>query len=266
MGGAMDYPTVNEVTPNEIAQALGVTGLTFRNWLRAQKAAGHALLADHTYRARYRFTPEEAVQFIAEYRSSKGTAPAASRRRLGPASRRRRSAVTTASPVVPPPLPMSFSKTALKRARFAGWTTWPQLRSSEYSPVPATPGAYMVYRSTTDFPTFVHPSPGGWFKGEDPTVTDSRLQTEWVEGAHVVYIGKADVLRRRLAQFGRFGAGEPVGHRGGRLIWQLADADDLLVAWHEISWGETARDYEQRLIGAFAAMHDGRRPFANLTG
>jgi hypothetical protein len=37
-------------------------------------------------------------------------------------------------------------------------------------------------------------------------------------------------LRRRLTQFGQFGGGEPAGHRGGRLIWQLADADDLLVA------------------------------------
>lgn len=82
----------------------------------------------------------------------------------------------------------------------------------------------------------------------------------------VVYIGKADVLRRRLTQFGQFGAGEPVGHRGGRLIWQLADAGDLLVAWHEITWGEAARDYERRLLAAFAEQRSGRRPFANLTG
>jgi hypothetical protein len=112
----------------------------------------------------------------------------------------------------------------------------------------------------------VHPSPAGWFKGEDPSVPDARLQSEWIEGAHVVYIGKADVLRRRLAQFGRFGAREPVGHRGGRLIWQLADANDLLVAWHEITWREAASDYERRLLTLFAELHDRRRPFANLTG
>lgn len=171
----------------------------------------------------------------------------------------------TLSPV-PPPLPKFFSQTGLKRAGFAGWETWQQLRSAQYSTVQATAGTYMVYRSTADFPTFVHPSPGGWFKGEDPTVPETRLQSEWVEGAHVIYIGKANVLRRRLAQFGRFGAGERVGHRGGRLIWQLADSEDLLVAWQEITWGEAARDYERRLLAAFAEMHDGRRPFANLTG
>ena len=42
--------------------------------------------------------------------------------------------------------------------------------------------------------------------------------------------------------------GEPVGHRGGRLIWQLADANRLLVAWHVVTWDETARDYERRLL------------------
>jgi excinuclease UvrABC nuclease subunit len=31
-------------------------------------------------------------------------------------------------------------------------------------------------------------------------VPETRLRSEWVEGARVVYIGKADVLRRRLTQ------------------------------------------------------------------
>lgn len=73
-------------------------------------------------------------------------------------------------------------------------------------------------------------------------------------------------LRRRLSEFGAFGAGEPVAHWGGRLIWQLADASELLVAWHEVTWAETAREYEKRLLSRFGKLHDGRRPFANLTG
>jgi hypothetical protein len=262
---AIDYPPVHEVTPNEIAKTLGVTGLMFRNWLRAQKAAGHPLVAGHEYRTRYVFTPDEAAQLIAEYRSSKGTALARSNVPVAQARRTARSA-QTASPSTSPPLPRSFSRTALESAGFVGWATWPKLRRTDYSPIPALPGAYVVYRPSAGSPTFVHPSPAGWFKGEDPTVPESRLRDEWVDGARVVYIGKADVLRRRLTQFGRFGAGEPVGHRGGRLIWQLADADELLVAWHEITWAEAARDYERRLLSAFAGQHDGRRPFANLTG
>jgi hypothetical protein len=34
---------MDEVTPNEIARTLNVSALTFRNWLRAEKAAGHPL-------------------------------------------------------------------------------------------------------------------------------------------------------------------------------------------------------------------------------
>ncbi len=62
-----DYVSVEEVTPNEIARSLGVTGLQFRNWLRAQKAAGHPLVAAHEYRARYRFTRAEAEQLADEF-------------------------------------------------------------------------------------------------------------------------------------------------------------------------------------------------------
>lgn len=50
------------------------------------------------------------------------------------------------------------------------------------------------------------------------------------------------------------------------MIWQLADVDELLVAWCEIAWAERARDFEKRLLARFAELHDGRRPFANLGG
>jgi excinuclease UvrABC nuclease subunit len=35
-----------------------------------------------------------------------------------------------------------------------------------------------------------------------------------VIGAEVVYIGKADNLRRRLREFARFGVSAPIGHWG----------------------------------------------------
>ena len=134
---------------------------------------------------------------------------------------------------------------------------------------------YVIVRTASEPPEFLHPSTGGHFKGQDPSVPQARLQAEWVDGAQALNIGKADVrkaggindgLRGRLREYGRFGAREPVAHRGGRLIWQLADADQLLVAWHVVTWGETARDYEKRLLAHFAAQHGGQRPFTNLTG
>lgn len=164
-----------------------------------------------------------------------------------------------------PPLPRSFSKPDLESRGFAGWQTWDELRASGFSAIPCGPAAYVVYRAAAAKPTFLDANPGGRFKGKDPTVAPETLQADWVPGCEVIYIGKADVASRRLKQFARFGAGEPVGHWGGRYIWQLADSDDLLVAWHAISWVEVAREYERRLMARFAELH-GARPFANLTG
>lgn len=147
-----------------------------------------------------------------------------------------------------------------------GWRTWEELRGEDFAPVPAGAAAYVVYRPSDRQPVFLPANPGGHFKGQDPTVDRSVLKAKWVPGAHTVYIGKADVANRRLKQFARFGAGEPVGRWGGRYIWQLADAAKLLVAWHAISWPEAAREYEKRLLARFAELDDGQRPFANLTG
>ena len=175
----------------------------------------------------------------------------------------------------PPCLPASFARADLEAVGFIGWRTWFEMRDTDLAGVPCQPGAYVVYRPSAAEPAFLHTSPGGWFKGEDPTVSIERLQREWVDDAQVVYIGKAEyrsrrksveALRERLGEFSRFGAGENIGHRGGRLIWQLADADELLVAWHEVTWAETARDYEKRLLKQFAVLHAGLYPFANLTG
>lgn len=132
--------------------------------------------------------------------------------------------------------------------------------------MPSAPAVYVIYRNSVEGPTFLASNPGGRFKGKDPTVDRKVLATNWVESSPVVYIGKADAAARRLQQFARFGAGEPVGHWGGRYIWQLACAAELLVAWHPIVWDESARDYEKRLLAYFAQLNDGRRPFANLTG
>jgi len=71
---------MEEVTPNEIARSLGVTGLQFRNWLRAQKDAGHPIVVGHEYRNR--FTRAEADQLATEFQS--GTAPTTATRGTSP--------------------------------------------------------------------------------------------------------------------------------------------------------------------------------------
>jgi hypothetical protein len=165
-----------------------------------------------------------------------------------------------------PSLPKSFSRIDLEALGFEGWCTWAALRKAHFAAVPAGPAVYVIYRAAAAAPSFLGVNPGGRFKDKDPSVPLDVLTSSWVPGAHVVYIGKADVADRRLKQFARFGAGEPVGHWGGRYIWQLSDSDELLVAWHEISWVEQARQYEKRLLDRFGELHGVVRPFANLTG
>jgi len=62
----------------------------------------------------------------------------------------------------------------------------------------------------------------------------------------------------------RFGKGEPVGHRGGRYIWQLQDNKDLLMCWRPIIKGvEDPSAMESELLCEFVGTY-GRLPFANL--
>jgi hypothetical protein len=165
-----------------------------------------------------------------------------------------------------PPLPRSFSRADLETCGFVGWETWEDLRHSGFERVPADPLVYVVYRPATSTPTFRKTSPAGHHKGQDPTVAIPVLEENWVASSQVMNIGKADKGSRRLGEYGRFGAGANIGHKGGRYIWQLADSGELLVAWHVISWDELALDYEKRLLAHFAAQHDGAWPFANLKG
>jgi hypothetical protein len=149
-----------------------------------------------------------------------------------------------------------FTRASLEAAGFEGWLPFAAIRTS------ACPSAGGVYVITYAGPAnFVERSCGGWFKGKDPTVPSDALLANWVEGAEVVYIGKADQLKRRLRQFADFGAGKPIGHWGGRLIWQLANPQALLVAWKETP-GRVPAEVESDLIAAFR-RHHGKPPFAN---
>lgn len=165
-----------------------------------------------------------------------------------------------------PSLPTSFTRADLGTAGFKGWRTWDRLRASAFEEIPTGPAAYVVYRHATTTPAYLEANPGGRFKQRDPSVEPDVLARNWVSASRVIYIGKADNAQRRLSQLARFGAGVPLGHWGGRYIWQLADSRDLLVAWHAVTWEETARGYEKRLLAHFADLHGGVRPFANLTG
>ena len=151
-----------------------------------------------------------------------------------------------------------FRRSDLLTAGFEGFAPFASL---DLAVVPATGGVYVLLREDDRPPTCLASSPVGWFKGRNPSLTPADLVDRWVPGAYVVYIGKAGTsLRQRLMVYRRHGQGAPVGHWGGRLVWQL-DTPKYLVAWKVTE--DEPREVESRLIAAFVAEY-GRRPFANL--
>jgi excinuclease UvrABC nuclease subunit len=157
---------------------------------------------------------------------------------------------------------MNFTSRAdLEAAGFEGFISVRELQATECSAVPSEPGVYLVMRDPNNPPDFLEVSVGGYHQERNPTVPHKRLVEEWVSGALVIYIGKADILRKRLRKYMRFGEGKPVAHHGGRLIWQLGDNQEVLVCWKPVA---NPSQYENDLIGQFKQQHGGKRPFANL--
>ena len=169
-------------------------------------------------------------------------------------------------------LPSGFRRLEdLRAAGFVGFLSAKKLRA-DLSVLPNEPGVYMVVRTSRSKPRYARRSCAGHFKGRDPTVSVAILARKWIKGSAVIYIGKAGggksaaTLRSRLSAYVRFGAGERVGHWGGRYIWQLVDANTCL----QFCWGTArecdAAECERKLLRTFRARFDDRRPFANLLG
>ncbi|MEI9426847.1 hypothetical protein O7B34_03915 [Mesorhizobium sp. Cs1299R1N3] len=157
---------------------------------------------------------------------------------------------------------MIFTRRALETEGFVGWLPFAALRSSM---CPVTAGVYVVTHDSGNPAAFAEKNCGGWFKGRDPSISHEALAANWVDGSKVVYIGKADVLRRRLRQFADFGAGKAIGHWGGRLIWQLANVADLRVAWKETPH-EVPRAVEANLSSSSDQFTESRLSPTILTG
>lgn len=130
---------------------------------------------------------------------------------------------------------------------------------------------YVVFCPASAIPAFLDVSHAGRFKARVPSYSLATLQRNWIDGAGVLYLGKADRseetshgLRARPTEYELFGAGGPVGHTGDKAIWHLVDRGELYVAWRATADGDSAEDVETALITAFLDDHHDRFPFANM--
>ena len=152
----------------------------------------------------------------------------------------------------------------LKREKFHGFVAVRRLSGQSLENVPEQCGVYAVLRTRTGKPSFRSINPGGWFKSKDPTVRIRRLRDRWVPSTQVLYFGKGNGLRKRIRDLIRFSEGRPVGHWGGRLLWQVAGSQDFLVAWKSTP-GREPFDVEGELMEWFRRRF-GCLPFANIQG
>lgn len=157
---------------------------------------------------------------------------------------------------------MVTTRADLEQLGFEGFVRFQDLPDAD---VPTAAGVYAVLRARSDQPVaFLPTSPAGTIGGRDPSVPISSLAGAWVDRVEVVYFGKASGsggLRRRLNTYRRHGAGRRARHWGGRYVWQLTDAGQLLVAW-KLTPDKRPEIVESHLIREFVTA-TGQRPFAN---
>ncbi|MCP2038173.1 hypothetical protein [Chryseobacterium sp. HSC-36S06] len=157
----------------------------------------------------------------------------------------------------------------LKSYGFKGFRTIAELIKNNYTDIPKVRGVYVLLYHKL-IPEFVEVGTGGHFKARNPDVPIETLKDNWVDDSSIIYIGKAGAedgsatLHSRLKQYFRFGQGEPVGHWGGRYVWQLKDCYNIIVCWKELPSGNP-KHAEAALIAEFVKKYD-KKPFANLVG
>jgi|GEM_PF-2502710 len=170
-----------------------------------------------------------------------------------------------------------FTENLLNRFGMKDYVTLSEYRKDSSLPrikIPDISGVYIVvYPHELSEDMFINPGSGGYFKGENPNVEIGELFSNWVAGADVLYIGRTGgttvngfvseaTLRKRIKQLLQYGNGRPVGHRGGRYLWQHKNSSDFRIYWYTCV-DENPVTLEQNIRKEFLDEYN-QRPFANL--
>jgi len=156
----------------------------------------------------------------------------------------------------------------MRNAGFQGFCTIESLMASSCSEVPIQSGVFLVVWPSDSIPDFLKQSAAGDFKGRNPSLPEETLHDRWVQGAKVVFVGRAggetqdETLQWRLRQYMRAGQGRAVGRLGESLIWQIRDCYQMQVCW-VTSGADNPADLEKSLLVLFEDTY-GSLPFANL--
>ena len=160
----------------------------------------------------------------------------------------------------------------LKVGGFTGFQKIRELWIST-SGVPPVKGVYMVLYTGVGRPDFVETGTAGPFRGGNPNVPLEQLEKCWVDDTPVLFMGKAggtsritgkptrENLHKRVGKFVRVGRGEKVGPWGGRYIWQVRNAGDLVICWKKM-YERDPLEVQDRLLRNFETVYH-KRPFAN---
>ncbi|HIQ68207.1 MAG TPA: hypothetical protein IAB74_06845 [Candidatus Faecousia excrementigallinarum] len=129
--------------------------------------------------------------------------------------------------------------------------------------IPHEPGVYFVMASAhMEISFFAAPGNTG-ATGYDVKVLEKKYAC--CGNKNLLYIGKAAGkrgLRQRILQYMKYGWQEGVNHKGGRAIWQIAGAENLLLTW-EVCQNAAAREHQ--LLAEFKNQN-GTYPLANWRG
>ena len=148
-----------------------------------------------------------------------------------------------------------------------------ELHNGMLSEIPNTSGVYFVFMPA-NFELIILPKTTGF------ELTSKRKPASYEIGelevkakhygqfgrytSHLLYIGKANNLPRRIEQYVgyRYSVPNLFPHDGGRAIWQLRNSEKLIVRYIECLEGEDCRKVEHALLETYKNKY-GVYPFAN---